>query len=64
MQKRNVNKNDISMGLIILTNIDAKISGIIFTCQPINPEEGSYRIEYCPGSGNKIKGWTLKGHSI
>lgn len=52
------------MGVIIQSMITPKISGILFTCPPINPDESNYQIEYTSGYGDKLTGSYLSGNSI
>ena len=57
-------EKEILMGIIIQTMVDAKFSGIIFTCSPINPTDITYRIDCCLGRGDILTGGSLTGNSI
>lgn len=52
------------MGVIIQSMITPKISGILFTCPSVNPDENHYQVEYCSGYGDQLTGSYLTGNSI
>jgi len=52
------------MGIIIQSMITPKISGILFTCPSVNPDENHYQVEYCFGYGDQLTGSYLSGNSI
>lgn len=65
----NADKNSIPdrvpyMGIIIQAMIPPKISGIVFTCPVVNPDENLFQIEFCAGFGDQLTGGYVSGDSI
>ena len=58
------NEAELNMGVIIQCMVTPNISGIMFTCPPVNPNENHYQIEYCSGYGDKLTGGSVSGDSI
>lgn len=58
------NVSELKMGVIIQSMITPNISGIIFTCPPVNPNDHHYQIEYCSSYGDQLTSGSVSGDSI
>jgi phosphoenolpyruvate synthase/pyruvate phosphate dikinase len=65
---RSTNQRDgtpvINMGVIIQSMIVPYVSGVIFTCPPVNPDDNYYLIEYSIGDGALLTSGKVSGNLI
>jgi len=66
--KKSLLVNRVKLGLMIQDMVEAKFSGILFTCAPNNPldtiNKNNFHVEYCTGAGDQITSSNLTGNSI
>lgn len=64
IKTKNQFSEQINIGLIIQRMIAPQISGVLFTCSPLNPTNNCYQIEYCAGTGDKLTRGSLTGNLL